>query len=64
MSTLRAKSFVRRPHQLATLTVPRQSFGECIAAMLVMWRWHIEVRRCPAERDVRSLRDVDLPCGR
>lgn len=60
MSVQSAKSFVHQPHRCATPVAPRKSFGARIAAMLVVWRGRIEVRRYLAELDARSLRDAGI----
>ncbi len=60
MSVQSAKSFVDQPHHLATPAALRQTFGERIAAMLIVWRGRIEARRHLAQLDARSLRDAGI----
>lgn len=60
MSVQSAESFVHQPHRLTLSAAPQQSFGERIAAMLIVWRGRVEARRYLAQLDARSLRDAGI----
>lgn len=43
-----------------TPSTPRRSFGQRLAFTLELWRQRVEMRRCLARMDARSLRDAGI----
>jgi uncharacterized protein YjiS (DUF1127 family) len=43
-----------------TASTPRRTFSQRVAFTLALWRQRIEMRRCLAQMDARSLRDAGI----